>query len=291
MTPARATALSIGSVEGMSVADAALEYAALGWYVVPLLRASKNPGSFLGTGWQVKSSRDLEVIRQWYRELPGGGLALHVGRSGAIAFDVDDPAAMPPVLRDAVNELAPPFQSTRFNHEGRGHYLFALPEGCIHGNGVGSLGGSWGEVRGTNGVIVVAPTSPQEKAPEGCRYEWVRMGPLPLLPLELQSTLMAAAETAPKNRPARPRGCRGVGTADARLMGILDTLLNVKKGNRNSSLHWAVKRMREMIDEGQLSYDRAVALLLAAGRQLKLLDEELIGKSGTGGTIHSGLSW
>ena len=50
------------------------------------------------------------------------------------------------------------------------------------GNGVGSLGSAWGDVRGTNGVIVAAPS-------DGGRYRWERPGPVPVLPDDLSEQL------------------------------------------------------------------------------------------------------
>ena len=66
--------------------EAALEWAKL-TRVVPC--DGKNPGGVLGKSWQHKASRDLEVIRGWWKDkawnigiVPGTDL---------LAVDVDDP--------------------------------------------------------------------------------------------------------------------------------------------------------------------------------------------------------
>lgn len=151
---------------------AAIAYADAGCYVGPVKSGSKHPGSVLGTSWNTKTSRDPQLIAAWFAGTDYG-LFLHCGRSGALVFDVDHPDKMPAVLRKAIAQTAPPFQSTRTDEPGRGHYVFAVPAGRTFGNGTGTLGGDWGEVRGQNGVIIVEPST-HEKQDEGGRYTWLR---------------------------------------------------------------------------------------------------------------------
>ncbi|MGB7980084.1 MAG: AAA family ATPase [Candidatus Nanopelagicales bacterium] len=173
--------------------SAALAYAAAGWYVVPIRLAgdNKHAGSLLGKGWPAKSSRDPQVLVSWFAGT-SHGLALHCGRSGALSFDVDHPEAVPDVLAQHLGSV--PFQSSRADQPGRGHYVFAQPPGVMLGNGRGKLRGAWGEVRGRNGIIVAAPT------PHGAGglYQWQRSGPVPALPaglLDLLPTASADAES------------------------------------------------------------------------------------------------
>lgn len=169
---------------GLSVPDsdadvdtlaAALAYARCGWYVLPVRRGSKHPGSVVGAQWQRQSSRDPQQIVAWFAA-EDHGIALHCGRSGAAVFDVDHPDQLPEVLAGHLADA--PFQSTRTDTPGRGHYVFATPPRRTIGNSTGRLGGAWGEVRGLNGVILAAPTM----HPEGGEYRWQRVGPVPVLP-------------------------------------------------------------------------------------------------------------
>jgi Bifunctional DNA primase/polymerase, N-terminal len=171
---------------------AGIAYAAGGLYVLPVSRASKHAGSVLGKGWPAKSSRDPERIAAWFAGTDHA-LALHVGRSGAVVFDVDDPDQLPDVLARALEEIRPPFQSTRNTVPGRGHYVFACPADRMLGNSTGKLRGGWGEVRGRNGIVVVAP-SDREKAAAGGRYLWQRTGLVPVLPDELSELLPDALD-------------------------------------------------------------------------------------------------
>ena len=179
--------------QGLSIPDlppdcdlirAALAYAACGWYVGPVARGTKNPGSILGEHWPSKSSRDTDQIVEWFAGTDAAGIFLHVGRSGGIAWDIDHPENVPDDLAkflwldeaDGTRRPLVPFQQTRPDVDRfRGHYLTAQPPGRKIGNSVGDLGNGWGEVRGTNGVIVVFPT----EHPDGGEYRWVLTGVVP----------------------------------------------------------------------------------------------------------------
>lgn len=170
---------------------AALAYAKAGWPLVPVKRGTKHPGSVVGAKWQAQSTRDPQQLVAWFAGTDHG-IALHVGRAGAVVFDVDVPDQLPDALGVAFATAAPPMQTTRAGDTRRGHYLFAQPAGRIVGNGTGALGKGWGEVRGRNGVIVVAP-SVHAKAGEGGQYAWQQAGRVPALPVDLAAMLPDAA--------------------------------------------------------------------------------------------------
>lgn len=174
--------------ENMSVLEAAIEWSASGFFVLPIDPTTKNAGSIVGKGWPDKSSRDPQQIEKWFQTRTNIGLAIHLGKSGAIAFDVDDPSQLPNRLREWLMLENVPFQSTRIHDPLRGHYIFATPEGSHFGNSKGQLKGAWGDFRGKNAIIVVSPT-PHSKHAEGGQYLWKRTGVVPLLPYALQRLL------------------------------------------------------------------------------------------------------
>jgi putative DNA primase/helicase len=169
----------VGDQEGEI--QAAIKYAENGWYVLPVEPDSKRPAKILGNAWQHQTSRDADQIADWFA---GTSLmvGLHVGRSGAVVLDVDYPDKFPAHLRHLLAGAA--FQSTRTDLPERGHYVFAAPR--LLGNSRGELGQEFGEVRGTNGIIVVAPS--RHTKPMG-RYHWVRTGEVPCLPDEIDRLL------------------------------------------------------------------------------------------------------
>jgi hypothetical protein len=269
--------------DGMSLSDAAVAYAGAGWYVLPIRRALKHAGSILGEGWPNKSSLEAAEIMRWFdgRDL---GIALHVGRSGAIAFDVDEPGALPPLLAQALAGAAPPFQSTRADVPGRGHYLFRQPDGLMLGNSKGQLQGGWGDVRGRNGIVVVQPTL-HEKSDRGGRYRWLRTGALPTLPRSLVRALSPHATSGAGSRPSLGRPSH----ASEGIAGLVRTVLTADRGARNSTVFWAACRAGELACKGLVRPSDAVGELVAAGMQIGLSQAELVGYDGRSGTVFSGL--
>lgn len=225
---------------------AALSYAAAGWYIVPIRRGSKHPGSVVGSGWQYQSSRDPEMLAAWFAGADHG-LALHAGRSGAIVADVDHPDRLPDPLASAIQDQAPPHQSTRASEPGRGHYLFAVPPGRTLGNGTGKLGGGWGELRGTNGIAVVAP-SVHENTADGGRYAWVNTGPVPVLPEAVAELLHDA-------------GGGEDAASDKEVLAFLDT----HTGNRRPELLDAwVSIFEQKIAQGESRHQRMISVAAGA---------------------------
>ena len=166
----------VPDVTGMTLLDAALTYAADLGYVLPTNPAVdiKSPGSVVKGHWQDQSSRDPTQIRAWWSENPDYGIALHCGRSGLIAFDLDI-NDLDQITEDGRLDIADALRScptvhlTR-NTGDRGHYLYLMPEGAMFGNSAGSFT-RWGQVRGKNGVIILAPT-PHPDAANGGHYHW-----------------------------------------------------------------------------------------------------------------------
>lgn len=183
--------LHIPNIDSDDPLAAALAYAAAGWYVAPIAAGTKNPGSVLGSGWQHRTMRDpKDIAANWAGT--NHGVALHAGRSGAVILDVDHPDQLPEVILETIGTLAPPMQSTRRDEPDRGHYLFLQPPGRDIGNSNGQLGKAWGEVRGRNGVIVVAPSV----HPDGGLYTWQSTGALPYLPASIASLIPDGSTTA-----------------------------------------------------------------------------------------------
>ena len=218
--------------------EAAQAYADAGWYVLPVKRGTKHPGSVVGNGWQSRSSRDPQQIAAWFAGTDHG-IALHCGRSGAVVFDVDDPDKVPEALRRHLDTA--PYQSTRLDEPGRGHYVFATPPGRTLGNGTGKLGGAWGEVRGLNGVIVVEPTT----HPDGGEYRWERTGPVPVLPAEL-------ADQLPEASPAEGAA------SDATVRAFLE---QHSTGDRPELLDAVVTKLENKIAAGESRHNSTCAVL------------------------------
>jgi hypothetical protein len=216
--------LSIPDVTGLNSLDAAQAYAAVGLYLLPVPLREKHPGLIVGKGWPEKSSCDPNQINKWFGCEPLN-IALHAGRSGAVIADIDHPENVPDVLRAEILNARPPALQTRDvadNGLVRGHYLFAQPEGRRIGNSTGELGVEWGEVRGTNGVIIVPPSihkyidggDPKEPDLPGF-YKWLRTGPLPTLGPSIADLLQDSDEEGGEASDEEVRKFLSIHTASA----------------------------------------------------------------------------
>jgi bifunctional DNA primase/polymerase-like protein/primase-like protein len=68
----------------------ALEFAQIGCRIVVV--AGKDPGRFLGAGWQHQATRDEDVLAGWWRQWPSGNLGIVPDRA-LVPVDVDDPGS------------------------------------------------------------------------------------------------------------------------------------------------------------------------------------------------------
>ena len=213
---------------------AALKYADAGWYLLPVKGGTKDPGSIVGKGWPAKSSRDPKQITAWFAGT-GHGIALHAGRSGAVILDVDEPENVPDEVL-LIMESGGPYQSTRPDQPGRGHYLLLNDTGRRIGNSLGKLAvnAKWGEVRGANGVIIAAPTG----HPDGGRYHWERTGTVPGIPDYLAEALPESCtpeDTATDTQVAAFIKANATGTLTEAVTGLTNTL--TAKLARGASCH------------------------------------------------------
>jgi P4 family phage/plasmid primase-like protien len=230
----------VPDVRGLSLEDAVRAYCAEGWYLLPI-RSGKHAGSAVGSGWPEKSSRDAETVLRLLRETRAEGIALHVGRSGLVAFDVDTPEALPEGLRADLSKA--PHQGTRPSSPGRGHYLFDAG-GVTYSNSLGSLPKGWGDIRGKNGIIVLAPT-PHSK--EGGEYRWVRVGDIPPLPAHLARALTPATDKA-----------------DAASVPEVREFFAAYTSGDSEGIDKYVRRFREAVAAGQSRHEAMVPILAEA---------------------------
>ena len=182
----------------MQQSHAALRYVEVGWFVLPVAAGSHDPGSLLGPQWGTESSSDPEVLARWFQTWPDAGLAVDLGRSGAIAFAIRYTS---PVLTAELLQITN--EGAHLNHQPSPRviwYLFALEEGVVLPSGeYGPLEG-FGEVLCEGKVAVVAP-GPEWK---GRRLPVWSAGDLPVLADDVLAELLAPAGTGATATLAHP---------------------------------------------------------------------------------------
>lgn len=237
--------LTIPNIDGLDALNAACAYARAGWYVGPVKPGTKHPGSILGRGWQSKTTRDPQIIADTWMDHPDAGVFLHVGRSGGIVLDVDTPINLPDILTEALTETPAPFQYTRRNDLARRHYVYTQPVGRRFGNGLGNLPAGWGDIRGVNGVIIVAPS--QHPDPEG-HYAWGRTGNVPELPATIARALTDTTDTADV-------------ASDATIRAFITQHTS---GDNHAQIDAWVATFNRYVREGDSRHQRATSILTGA---------------------------
>ncbi|MCE0488124.1 AAA family ATPase [Ornithinimicrobium sediminis] len=186
------------------MADAALQYARCGWWVVPVAAGLKDPSSILGSAWGRSSSRDPGQIRAWFEQYPDAGVALDLGRSGAVAFNINDPDLAPYFVVDPF-DVGGSFQRTRPDDRRfvkPGHAVYALPDGMRLPSGVYGLGLYWGNVLSDGASLMVSPSRHPDA--EGI-YQWQTEGAVPQLDDEVAAWLERRRDESESEKPEDPQ--------------------------------------------------------------------------------------
>ncbi|WP_158230547.1 AAA family ATPase [Mycobacterium sp. shizuoka-1] len=254
----------------MSPFKAAQRLAEGNCYVLPIDPATpKNPGSIVGKGWPKRSTRDADTIEAYWDNDDPPSIAIHTGRSGLVAFDLD--------IDTMPEELAwlrtGRHQASREYASDRGHYVFASTETFISGDFKLSNGTQVGEIRSGNTVIVVEPST-HAKASQGGRYRWVTTGVVPDLPEVARAYLTAKADgvepaTQTASREQVADFIESTANTDDRPNALTALVASVAK--QNSGTRNCVRNaLRIAAGESRLGYypfARAIAQIERAARE------------------------
>jgi hypothetical protein len=164
--------------------EAALRYAALGWFIFPLhsIRFDKkcgcgkpectSPGKHPRIKWKEGATRDPVEVEKLWRKWPNAGIGLATGPSGLIVFDLDGPKGVE-AFRTLLNprgvgEVAGADNgtchlSTARARTARGMHVFFRGQSPTFSNSESKL-----DVRSVGGYVVLAP-SPHVS---GHVYKW-----------------------------------------------------------------------------------------------------------------------
>ncbi len=139
------------------ILDAALSYAALGWWVHPLRPKSKLPQL---TDWPHQATTDLATIRGWCEKWPTANIGILTGApSGLMVLDVDPRHGGDDALRELeAQHGALPGTIEALTPSGGRHVYFECPQGVTIRNSAGILGHGL-DIRGAGGYVAVPPSS------------------------------------------------------------------------------------------------------------------------------------
>ena len=147
--------------------QAALEYLARGWSVIPMQERAKRPT----VPWKVYQSKRVseETLNEWFCRSPDYNVGIVTGvLSGLVVLDVDPRHGGDKSLRNLEREHGSlPETLESITGGGGRHFYFSHPGGEVR-NRVGIAPGI--DLRGDGGCIVAPPSV----HPSGKRYRWVR---------------------------------------------------------------------------------------------------------------------
>jgi hypothetical protein len=232
---------------------AALDYAARGWPVLPLVPRGKVPLTRHGLK---DATTDPAQIQQWWRRWPSANVGVVTGPpSGLLVVDLDGEDGLTSWARLEVKH-GPVVTLEQATGSGGAHLLLRYPEGLELGNSAGRLGEGV-DTRGRGGYIVAPPSV----HPSGRVYAWTASGqeiaPAPRWLLALLQP--------PPHHPSPP-AVRQPGDDRrqlARFHGLLDVMAAARPRQRNDKLYWCACRLHELLAEGAPSV--WIELLVDAG--------------------------
>ena len=249
--------------------DAALEYAARGWYVFPVHSPSHGGCSCNNRGCQNAgkhprtqngfhaASLDPEAIQRWWAMWPSANIGISCGPSKLVVIDIDPKNGGDESYLDLIQKYGRRLLThtvTATTGGGGEHYLFSAPtSGGVHNvTSSPKLPGPLGpgvDVRAIGGYIVAAPSLHES----GRRYEWqdgyapgdVSMEPLPFPIFDLLTA---------RNSSENPNG------SDHERVNVADILAGVPQGERD----WKLFQLAAKLRYADVPYDWARDLVAGA---------------------------
>lgn len=222
------------------MAGAALDYAAKGWRVFPLLPGEKTP---CFKEWQHKATSDAEQVRRWWERWRGANIGLATGPLVAIDLDVKPEVDGRETWEAIKAEAGIDDGGAWVNLTPRGgHHLIFEANGATVRSSAGQLGEGV-DVRGVGGYIVLPPSTFKGKV-----YTWeISNHPDDGDTIPLPAPLLALLATVEKRKAAAepvgaviPKGKRNdtltslAGTMRRRGLGAdaIEAALQVENANR-----------------------------------------------------------
>ena len=238
----------------VDVLTAALQYAALGWSVIPIKQATKEPALKSWKPFQTNRA-DEQQIREWFDKRDDLELAVVLGAvsGGLTCRDFDVEAAYHAWVAQNP-ELAKNLPTAK---TARGFHVYFLSDSDQ------TVKFTDGELRGKGAYVVLPPS----RHPSGVQYLWIipPMQDIPKLdyrlfqPTEPTETQSMASVSPSLCDSVSPGLCLSVGSAD--LDAVIARCLPSKEGERNAKIfelaQW-LKADSEMKDAGSTALEPIV---------------------------------
>ena len=156
---------SLGDLMANKLLHAALAYAERGWYILPC-KADKTPYTKHG----VKDATiDRQIITGWWNLWPNANVAIDVGRSGFMVYDLD-PGSSLKELNEALDGELPKTKLESHTPRGGQHLFYVLLENDVVPPSASKIAKHI-DVRSDNSYVLLPPSSTRDGT-----YEWATDG-------------------------------------------------------------------------------------------------------------------
>jgi len=230
----------------------ALELARRGIPVFPCDQRSKTP--LVASGFKAATT-DPDRVHEWWTQQPAALIGVPTG-DNFVVIDVDLQHVEAVEWLENNRHRLPPTR-THATRSGGKHFLFA-PHNKVRCS-AGKLGRHV-DTRGDGGYIIWWPAVGLEVLHGDV------LAPVPDWIIEALN---------PKPAPIVTRFSTSTPTSGS-IRGALRVLADARVGERNRALFWASCRMAEAVRSRTITESEALDLVLAVGRQVGLLDQEII---------------
>jgi hypothetical protein len=248
-----------------SMLQEALKLARRGVPVFPC-SADKVPHVKVGEGFKYAST-DPDQIAAWWSQFPDALVSVQTGVK-FVVLDID--LAKHVEAAEWYGKANLPTTRMHITRSGGRHLLFKTD----------------GRFRCTTSKLCRGVDT---KGVNGCSVWWPACG-FDVLHGNVLAPVPAFIIKALEREPPPPPPPANSISSSASIRGALGVLAEAKEGERNGALFWAACRMGEAVRHGTISESEAMTMLRSVGRQVGLLDHEVLAtaRSGMRNGVHHG---
>jgi putative DNA primase/helicase len=253
------TSIPQTSISPNDTLEAALQYEARGWSVIPLRPKKKTPALDTWEAFQTERATS-DLILTWWADMPNVNVGIVLGAvSGLIVIDIDSEAGMNKAQELGLTKT-PCVQTKRgwhcyYKHPGGKLQTRKLPEGL--------------EIR-ADGVYVVAPPSIH---PDGVVYRW-HLSPDDQAIADLPAWALNLVQ--PVQRDQAPRLLPNPRYARAAFENELAAVRSSSDGTRNDTLNNAALKLAQLVAAGVLDQAEVQDQLRQAALECGLPESEAL---------------